>query len=153
MPGCLWPLFDAPLQNGLIDDGGARKYMEGYADHQIALSKISFDKIGQLSRAPDGKIIVVPMYNVGYSDHHTSGPFATYLDYVVDLWYQSIGGHRGEIRSLQRYLVYLDRKRIVEGCKDFGGPPGEFYIKHADDGAGQNFAHHGELSAILDWQG
>jgi hypothetical protein len=142
------------VDEGLINEAQARLYLEGYASHQISLSSIKFDQIGQLLKGPDGNVTIVPMFNYQNRLQQSSGPFSTYKDYIIDLWTQEISLRlKYEPKDLISYLVYLDRKRIIQGCKDFEGSPGLFFLKHADDKSDQYFALDGQLSAVLDWQG
>lgn len=146
---------DAPLHSGVIDHHRALIYLEGYAAHQIALANISYDQIGQLVRKPDGVVHVTEMFNYRNTQlDQMLGPFSSYKEYLLGTWLQDLSRTVKKMANpLHWYLVYLDKKRLVEASKVLIGERGPFFLKHPDDKLDQYFVKEGRMSALLDWQG
>ena len=141
------------VPNDLIE---ARLFMGSYADHQIAISNLPFEGIGQLVRSKDGKVEVGPMGQQAIQlpgPPWTIGPCETLQEALFGYWDKQIDAlrSRGQLR-LRSYLSHLDKKRLLQSYGPLSQRPEITYIKHADEGIFQYFWQEGRLSAVLDWE-
>jgi hypothetical protein len=164
MVSSAWVDDYCPLHENVVDIQTARRYMESYADHQIALAGLSFGSIGQLTGEGGKNFVVGPMYGFPMQpDSRAMGPFTTLLDRLTAFagsglasfsdrdW--SLAAPWDASSPLHPYLALLDRKRLFQTFSVFGEKRTDHYLKRADDKPDQYFAMDGKLSAVLDWEG
>lgn len=164
MPGSVWSDEYCPLESDRMPLTEVRSYLESYADHQIALAGLSFDRIGQVTNADDKDGAVGPMYEFPlYASSRAIGPFKTLRDRLVafcDMKLKALSERNWELATswdtsspLRCYLGLLDKRRLFLGTVTFAEKRTRHYLKHADDKVDQYFALNGRLSAVLDWEG
>jgi len=134
----------------------ARLFIGSYADHQIAISNIPFEGIGQLVHSKEGKFEVGPMGQQAIQLPGPSwliGPCETLQEALFGYWDKQVEASRkrGKPR-LQAYLSHLDKKRLLRSYGSLSKDPKITYINHADEGMFQFFRQDGRLSAVLDWE-
>jgi hypothetical protein len=134
----------------------ARLFMGSYADHQIDISNIPFEGIGQLVRSKEGKIEVGPMGQQAIQlpgPPWMIGPCETLQEALFGYWDKQMEASRkrGQLR-LRAYLSHLDKKRLLRSFGPLSKSATGTYINHADEGMFQFFRQDGRLSAVLDWE-
>lgn len=136
------------------DLGEARVFMASYAAHQIAISKIKFNKIGQLVRQDDGKFTVGPLNQQAIQLPGlpwSIGPCQDLQTVLFAYWDKQMESARQRNQlSLRAYLTHLDKKRLLQSYGPLSQEPESTYIKHADEGMFQYLWQEGRLSAVLD---
>jgi hypothetical protein len=142
------------------------------AAHFIDLEKISFTAFGSLhpsssvpihSTIPDST--QDPNINIGpfvryfpasATPPYFSGPFATakemYLTYINHLLDQTIEGRRyAPAYEVDAYLILLEAKVLVEGCKELEEEQG--WLKHGDDKGDHYMVDaDGNITSVIDWE-
>ena len=133
----------------------ARLFMGSYADHQIAISNIPFEGVGQLVRSEEGKFEVGPMGQQAIQlpgPPWMIGPCGTLQQALFGYWDKQVDAAKTRGRPrLQAYLSHLDKKRLLRSY----GPLSKdtmTYINHAYEAMFQFFRQDGRLSAVLDWE-
>jgi len=134
----------------------ARLFMGSYADHQIAISNIPFEGIGQLVRSKEGKFEVGPMGQQAIQlpgPPWMIGPCETLQEALFGYWDKQMetSRKRGHLR-LRAYLSHMDKKRLLRSFGPLSNSATGTYINHADEGMQQFFRQDGRLSAVLDWE-
>jgi len=134
----------------------ARLFMGSYADHQIAISNIPFEGIGQLVRSKEGRFEVGPMGQQAIQlpgSPWMLGPCETLQEALFGYWDKQVDAARKRRRPrLQAYLAHLDKKRLLRSYGPLSKTARITYIKHADEAMFQYFRQDGRLSAVLDWE-
>jgi hypothetical protein len=138
------------------DLAAARMFMASYADHQIAISNMPFQGIGQLARSESGSIAVGPMAQQAIQlpgPPWMIGPCKRLQDALFEYWDHQMNAARARgHNNLRSYLSHLDKKRLLRSFGPLTKFPQTTYIKHADEASFQYFVDRGRLSAILDWE-
>jgi hypothetical protein len=134
----------------------ARLFMGSYADHQIAISNLPFEGIGQLVRAENGQFRVGSMGQQAIQlpgPPWMIGPCEDLQAALFQYWDKQIEAakRRGQL-NIRSYLSHLDKKRLLGAYGPLTQNPGSTYITHADDQIFQYFWQEGRLSAVLDWE-
>lgn len=138
-----------------VDLAEAGLFMGSYADHQIAISNIPFEGIGQLVRSKEGKFEAGPMGQQAIQlpgPPWMIGPCETLQEALFGYWDKQVDAARKRGQPpLRAYLSHLDKKRLL---RSFGplSQSTNTYINHADEGMFQYFRQDGRLSAVLDWE-
>ena len=138
------------------DQTEARIFMASYAAHQVAISSIQFQNVGQLVRQEDGTVIVGPLNQQAIQlpgPPWSIGPHQSLQTALFEYWDKQMESarKRGQLR-LRGYLSHLDKKRLLRSYGPLSQHPGTTYIKHADEAMFQYFWQEGRLSAVLDWE-
>lgn len=156
------PFVSCPLERNSIDLAQARRYMESYADHQIALASLRFDALGQLIRDEAGKIVVGPMLPFPLQgDSVALGPFDSlgarliaFIDHELEILRNRDWKLVAPLEDrLWQFFQLLDTRRVILGNRTLAERRQDHYLKHADDKPDQYLALDGRLSAVLDWEG
>lgn len=134
----------------------ARIFIASYADHQIAISNLRFENIGQLVRDQDGKVKVRPMCQQAIQlpgPPWMIGPHQVLQEALFGYWDKQVEAARtrGHL-NLRSYLTHLDKKRILRSYGQLSREPKATYIKHADEAMFQYLWQDGSLTAVLDWE-
>nr|XP_018264475.1 uncharacterized protein I303_02642 [Kwoniella dejecticola CBS 10117]OBR86633.1 hypothetical protein I303_02642 [Kwoniella dejecticola CBS 10117] len=161
LEGDAWkPFMDRNLESSPLSSKSLR-HINDLAKWFISMEKVSFRQVGSPEFAENGKDIGIgplierhPAFNI---PPYYQGPFRT----SRDRWIATINSRISLILSrtycnpkheVVWYLVYLEAKRLIEGCEEMRGT-GPFYIKHDDDRFDHIRANEdGTLTGILDWE-
>jgi hypothetical protein len=152
----------SPLEYDHISLVEARRYLESYADHQIALAGLKFSALGQLVKDEAGDLAVGSMFESPmYADSRPFGPFETLGDRLtafIDWELEKLRKRDWLVRmdwddQFDVFLTLLDKRRIIKGNLVLAERREDHYLKHADDKPDQFIALDGRLSAVLDWEG
>jgi hypothetical protein len=157
VPGACHKPFDSPA--GGEPSAETLVVIENIAKWYISLEKVSFDSVGSLAfDAETGSVVVGPIIdrvNLSNTAPYFLRPYKTakdrYVTYFSVMMEQIQDGRRSKPGDeLEDYLVALELKTLVEGCKEL--EEGPWYLKHADDrGDLFHFLDDGTISGVLDW--
>lgn len=148
------PITRSPTDRELI-------IIESYAEYQLSLEIVTFEKIGSPTFSPEGKVVVGSMtYDLAplAESPYYLGPFFNQRDRYIayfDTVLAAIAENRwcAPSKSLAFYQGILKAKRLVEGCAEMKEEPGIFYIKHGEPKCDHFLVNGaGELTSMLDWE-
>jgi hypothetical protein len=152
-------VFEFNSSSDEIPRSEKQKFIKGYADFQIQVSKLPYNSIGSLDLDGD-KIKVGPcidLYGVStVTPPYFPGPFKnmrdryiTHIDRVLDATRK---GLMGQGKYLLMYLAHLVARDLVMGCEEMAIEEEKFYIRQPDGLSGQYLRHDGSITAVLDWE-
>jgi hypothetical protein len=136
------------------------KIIYNVAKWYLDLEKVQFDKVGSLHFDPlePDKVVIGPVVEfwpqTGEPPFY-KGPYKTAMEHYADFFDTAMEQIAAGTRSLPQhdlddYLIALEAKSLVMGCKELGEGP--WYMKHADD-SGDHFlvTEDGTVSGVIDW--
>lgn len=128
------------------------------AEWLIKLETLTFESVGSVYEDPKGGFEIGPIISMiptSGSPPYFIGPFKSAKDRYVALFTsymdQILDGARSvESDVLRDYLVALEMKNLVAGCREM--QEGPFYLQHPDEHGDQVlFDEHGAVTGVIDW--
>lgn len=152
--------MDMGISEGHVDESEMRNLIERYAHISVKMSSLTFDKMGSLTKSPDGKVTVGPLIPFGKMNDpaapYFEGPFDSMRDgynWRIGLILEAIkAGQIYRDAPLLAYLIMLELRSLINDCEEMSRKPSAFYIQHPDSGGRNIMTSKGEISAVVDWE-